>query len=472
MKGGDYQMIPVILLIFTLFLIAIGGICGFHRGILKEGVRIVLWIVLFAGSLFFIPQIINKVPMFVAERFGIAVIDVEQLVGELLKKIQFISEDTYLVIPLSGFIRTLIVPFIAIVFFWASGFVSWIIYFIVALFLRKKTEQKKTSDKAVGLFLGILFALFSGALTIYPVAQISTALNQGKINQSLVEKYPVIETVEEAYEGTVAQRIYKLSFMESVSSFVHDSINNQFIIKKSHNIWEAFPEIVRFVSTGYNTYEMLNSMGEETFSMETELKQLAKSLFDLNFISDEQKIDLINRFKTIAEKSFDNELFSMLFTCLPLQSEEQIIADVSVVGGLFDILVQENMMELLLNGTVTDGFSETKVLMVLDKCYEFSAADELVPQFLNLFSYVILGEGNQLVQTENLAWYSRTKDDIAEVVSFSFWVSEELKKRNTMSAEEKLAVIVRINELEDNSVVNKEILKEYVDCFVEIKENP
>ena len=41
-----------------------------------------------------------------------------------------------------------------------------------------------------------------------------------------------------------------------------------------------------------------------------------------------------------------------------------------------------------------------------------------------------------------------------------------------MSPEEKLAVIEKIKALEDNSVVNKETLKEYVDCFVEIKEIP
>ena len=34
------------------------------------------------------------------------------------------------------------------------------------------------------------------------------------------------------------------------------------------------------------------------------------------------------------------------------------------------------------------------------------------------------------------------------------------------------AVIEKIKALEANIVVNKEILKEYEDCFVEIKENP
>lgn len=465
-------MISVIFLVFTLLLVVIGGVCGFRRGILKQGVRTVLWIVLFAVSLLFIPQIIDKVLLFAADRFGIVAADVDQLVTNLLKKIQFVSEDTYLVVPLAGFIRTLFVPFINIVFFWAAGFVSWIIYLIVALVLRKKTEQQNTGSKAIGLFLGIAFALFSGALTIYPVAQISTALGQEKISQSLMEKYPVIETVEDAYDGSAVQKIYKLSFMESAGSFVHDSTNNRVIIKKAHNIWTAFPELVRFASAGYNTYEMFTSTEEETFSMEDELKQLTKSLFDLSFVSDEQKLDLINRLKSTVVNSFDNELFSMLFTSFPLQSEEQIISDVSVVGGLFDILVQEDMLDLILNGTVTDGFSESKVLMVLDKCYEFSAAEELVPQFINLFSYAILGEGNQIVQTENLEWYSRTKDDIAEVIRFSFWVSEELANRDTMSNEEKLAVIEKIKALESNIVVNKEILKEYEDCFVEIKENP
>lgn len=465
-------MISVILLILTLLLIVVGGICGFRRGILKEGVRAVLWIVLFGCSLFFIPQFTDKVPLLVAERFGIVAVDVEQLVAELLKKVQFISEDTFLFAPLSGFIRTLIVPFIVIVFFWATGLLSWIIYLIISVILRKKLEQPQRIGQIAGLVVGIVFALFSGALTIFPVAQISTSLYQGKISESLMEKYPVIETVEDTYAGTLVQKIYKLSAMETAGAFVHNSINNQMIIKNSHNIWTEFPKLINFGSAAYNAYEAFESFGDGTVSMENELKQLTKSLFELDFISDEEKIGLIKRLRSTAESSFDNEIFNILFSRFPFESKDQIISDVTVVGSLFDILVQEGMLDSLQNGTAVGSFTEAKVLKVLDKCYEFSAAEELVPQFINMFSYAILGDGNQIVQTENITWYSQTKDDIAEVVSFTFWVSEELKKRDTMSSEDKLAVIDKIKALEDNSVVNKEILKEYVDCFVEIKEIP
>jgi len=74
-------MLSVVLLIFTLLLVVIGGVCGFRRGIFKEGVRTVLWIVLFACSLLFVPQIVDKLLLVLAERFKISAVDVEQLVS-------------------------------------------------------------------------------------------------------------------------------------------------------------------------------------------------------------------------------------------------------------------------------------------------------------------------------------------------------------------------------------------------------
>jgi len=451
-------MITILFLFFTFILLVLGAVCGFNRGILKEGIRTGLWVVLFAVSCFFVPQITDKIILFAAGKFGFTATDVEQMLTELLAKMEGIDAENYLLLPLIGFTRTLVAPVVTILCFWATGLISWIIFLIVSIFLRKATENQGLVSQLTGMLLAIVIALFGGAMSIFPVAQISSSLRQGNISQNITEDFPIAETLETAYEGTLVQNVFKYTGMEAVSNFVHTNVNNQVVLEEKHTIWEELPGIVRFGSVGYDTYKAVTAADGTAFIMETQVKELAEALFDLNFIADEQKIEVLKRVKETVDTSVNNEMLSLLLSAVPMENKEQIISDVSVVGGLYDLLKQEGILNMFLNGTGLETLSENKVVLVLNKLYELSAAEQLVPEFINLFSVALLGEGNEIIQTENLEWNSKTKEDISEAVSFVFRISELLTRMDSMTVEEKLQVAEEIKAMENNTVINKNIL--------------
>ena len=172
-------MISTGFLIFTLVLVAIGAFWGFLRGIKKEGIRFGLWIVTFIISCFFIPSIIEPAVLSLAKAMELVSADAQSISeGVLLIENEFLRNNTYLAELVLSLIYSLIIPFVTILFFWISGMISGLIYFFVHIFyLRKKWQKEtKTSFKVYGLVLGIVFALFSGMITIYPVAKISSVI--------------------------------------------------------------------------------------------------------------------------------------------------------------------------------------------------------------------------------------------------------------------------------------------------------
>jgi len=73
---------------------------------------------------------------------------------------------------------------------------------------------------------------------------------------------------------------------------------------------------------------------------------------------------------------------------------------------------------------------------------------------------------NKLIQTENLVLNDKTKQDILEVVSFVYKMQDVYANADTMTMDEKINVLEDIKALEDNSVINQELIKEWMGGFV------
>lgn len=448
-------MISVILLIFTLLLIAIGGFCGFRRGILKEGVRTILWMVLFAGSCLFIPQVADKLPLLVAEKFNLTVVDVEQLVSTFLNKVDLLKRETYLILPLAGFVRSFIIPFVAIGCFWVSGFISWILYLIVSLFLRKKTEPQKVASKLAGLVLGFVMALISGAVTVYPVAAVSGAVQEGDSDQALCEEFEIVNTVSNAYEGSAVKMMYQFTGTEFLGETLHNAVTSMVLAEETHNIWKELPRLINLFSEGWQVYSTVTKSTENTLQENTQ--QLLDAFFSMNFISEDNKVMLLKRMKSMAGSSGDDGMVRTLLNWLEVQNKEQIVNDVATYANVYDILRQEGFLDAILNGTDMPELSEETGSAVVTALYDLSNADTVVPEFINMiYAAVISGSEKQLVRTENLVWNNETKEDISEVVSAICKVSTVTEHADSMSFEEKKMILEAIKNLKNNETVGNE----------------
>ena len=443
-------MISTGFLIFTLILIALGAIGGFRRGIKKEGIRVGIWAILFIISCFLIPSIIEKV----------TVIEIE---------FDIVKNNSYLSELLVQLVQVLIIPIITIVFYWITGIISILIYATISIFyFRKKAKKEIADNKATednteskanqknivfqvsGLVLGVVLALFSGMMTIYPIAQINSAIKEGDVHQTLVKEISEVELLVDAYEGTPVQMIYRFTGTEWVAGKVHSILVNANVDSKEQNIWTDLSNIVRFGTIVWDTYSKISDIENSNVKLGEELQQIVEAYFSLNFIDDENKLLLLNNLKTEIGKDIENELVNKGLNLVEFKSEEQVINDVVIYGGLFDFLKAEGILE-------GSSFIPTQEVLhkLLEKLYGLSNATIVVPEFINwTCGNIFAGEITQLVQPENFVLNEQTKSDISEIFDVICWVSNT--NISDLSLKQKQEALNMIQKLEDNKTLGKE----------------
>ena len=448
-------MISTGFLIFTLVLVAIGAFWGFLRGIKKEGIRFGLWIVTFIISCFFIPSIIEPAVLSLAKAMELVSADAQSISeGVLLIENEFLRNNTYLAELVLSLIYSLIIPFVTILFFWISGMISGLIYFFVHIFyLRKKWQKEtKTSFKVYGLVLGIVFALFSGMITIYPVAKISSVIKTTggeSFKEFLYEEFGEgAEVVFDAYEGTPVQIIYRFTGTEWVAGKLHSTVVRTVVPEKGQNIWEEFENIIQFTETLFEFSDVMEQIENSGFDVNlvSQIKQLVEDYFALNLIDDEKKVELLRNAKDlIVAESEEMKILEFLV----IQDKEQLLKDMEVYISVIDFLIEEGINE--------DSFIVTKELCVtmIDKCYDVSNANIVIPTFINwMGTKVVSEEIKEIVQVENFVVNEQTKEDISEIFDVMYWLSEI--DLDSLSETQMKEVFDTIEKLEDNETVGKQ----------------
>ena len=452
-------MIQAILLIFTLALVGIGAFCGFRRGILKEGIRFGLWAVLFIVSCFFIPSIIESIIVELKYMFTMQVTGAEYIAkgGLAIRTDNDIIRNMYLVETIISFIRSLSVPVVAIILYWVCGIVSALFYFIISIFYFRKKETKEYEKSPVfkisGLLLGVVIALFSGMLTIYPIAEVSNVVKNAQVEKILVKELDVPEDLINCYEGTPVQMIYRFTGMEWLTENVHSVLVKTAVPVKAQNIWIQFPNILQFAKVAWNTYSDISDIETSNIKLELIVKQLLEAYFALDFIEDENKLDLLSDLKTELGKHIDDELINDVLDLVKFQNKEQVIKDLTTCGAVFDVLKVEGILE-------ESSFMLSKELVetLLDKLYQLSNANEVVPKVVNLIGEVsFAGEIKELVQTEDFVANEQTKTDIVEIFDALYWIFDT--DIESLSIEEKKELLENMKKLENNTTLNQENLE-------------
>jgi len=457
-------MISVILLIFTIVLLVIGLIFGFIRGAVKQGVRMALWIVLFGISLLAVLKISDAMLLFVAQKINSDATGMEQLVELYLGKVALLKNETSLIEPLTGLVRSFIVPVVTIALFWVSGLISFIIYLIVPIFLKKVIKEQTLPLKAAGAVLGVVMALFAGAVTVYPVATVADAVKEGDYNLALQEEFDKEALLATAYEGTAVSKIYQFSGTEALGKAVHNTAVSM-TVDSDANIWTELPAIVRLGNEGWTMYEAFTNESDASVSMQEGIPQVLEAFFALNFISDENRLHLLKNMKNTLESSMGDSLASDFLGLLEVQNKEQLVNDMSVLGKVYDILKKEGVTEELLAGNRMPHMKEETVNALVDSLYELSNSDVVMPEVLNLLYASVLNNADIPFELPDIEWTEETKAEISEVVSIVNEISEISENKENLSEEEKEEIRNTLEKLEDNSVISKEFLEELVNSY-------
>ncbi|MGN0505472.1 MAG: hypothetical protein ACI4FZ_02870 [Lachnospiraceae bacterium] len=447
-------------LVFTVILAVLGGFFGFRRGIAKEGVRLALWAVVFTCFCFLLPFAAEQLPVFLAGKFGLSVADTEQLVAELLKKSGILRRDTYLILPAAALLRSVLVPFLTVGFYWISWLLSGLVYLPVVrlCFKENENEKWKAASKAAGLVFGIVFALFGGMLTLYPEARLSTAIKEGDTSEMLSEKSAVVASFNNCYEGTPAQMIYRYTGMEWLAGKVHTALTGTVITEEGQNFWAEVPKAVSFCSGAYGVYSQMKEPQAAETGLRQQMVQTAESYFSFGFLSEENSLLLLRHLTAELENRSEEKIVAKLFGWVEFNSRAQVIGDIGTFGALLELLQNQGILEAVQEQTAVVLDRETGTAMI-EELYLLSNAETVVPEFLNfIYSQLMEGEAEELLRTEQFVLDEQTKENVTEVVDVMCRLSVLLEDTASFTAEQKKEALDTIKELKDNEAVG---LKNY-----------
>ena len=457
-------MISVILLIFTVILLVIGGIFGFLRGALKQGVRVVLWGILFFSSLFAIPWFTDMIFGEIIPKLNLDATTIEQLIELCLEKIEFLKEETVLILPLAELARSLVIPIVVIVLFCATGFISFIVYLITSVFLKHVTEEQKIISKVAGAILGIVVSLLAGSVTFYPLAVVEQAISEGDYDETLQKEFPEVTMLTNSYDDSAASKIYQYTGMEYLGKAVHNAVISG-AVDKNTNIWTELPALVRLGNEGWKMYDAVSETSTDDISMQKQIPSVMEAYFALNFISDENQIHVLNSIKDSLKNTLGESAVSDFIDWLELQNKEQIVKDTEVYGKLYDILKQEGILDAMLTENAMPLLKAETVTTLLDTVYELSNANKVVPEALKLFSASAITNIELPIEITDIEWTEETKEELEEVVSIVYEYSDKLENEDEITEEEKEEIREALKELEDNSVINKDLLEELINSY-------
>ena len=457
-------MISVILLIFTVILIIIGVILGFLRGALKQGVRVVLWGILFFVSLFAIPWFTDLIFGVIIPKLNLEAATIEQVIELCLEKVEFLKEETALILPLSELARSLVIPVVAIVLFWSTGIISFIVYLITSVFLKHIAEEQKIISKVIGAVLGVVVSLLAGSVTVYPLAVVEQAISEGDYDETLQKEFPEVTMITNSYEDSAVSKIYQYTGTEYLGKAVHNAVISG-VVDKNANIWTELPTLVRLGNEGWKLYDAVSETSKDNTSMQKQVPDVMEAYFALNFISDENQIHVLNSIKNSLKNTLGDSAASDFIDWLELQNKEQIVSDTGVYGKLYDILKHEGILDAMLTGSKMPSLGAETVNTVLDTMYELSNANAVVPEALKLFSASIITNMELPIEISDIEWTEETKEELEEVVSIVYEYSDKLENKEDITDEEKEEIREALKELEDNAVINKDLLEELINSY-------
>ncbi len=455
-------MISVILLITTIILLAVGGLLGFYRGILKQGIRTVLWGIVFAGSIFIAKQMSDKIAVYAVD----LTMNLQYMVSDILTQAGLLKEGSYFfVIQFSEVIHTLLIPFIVIALLWISGLISWILYLIVAIFLRNKTENQNLGFKIGGILVGVAVALFTGAVTVYPISQISSAVQEGDYDKTLRDEFAIVNMVANSYEGSAVSMVYQFSGMEALGNKLHHTMINPVLTEEKYVIWKELPDMVRLGTEGWKTYLLVSEKYEGTFTMQEQISRTMEAYFDTNIDSDEILLGFLRNIKIVLAEALENPTASIVADWIKIESKEQVKNDIVVFGRIYDILKNDGILDSVLNGNGLQGISEETATALIDALYMLSNSDVIIPQAINLLYADTMSNNELQFILSDVEWTEETKEELSEVVSLVSKMPDLLERKDSLTTEEKEEVLDSLKALEDNTVINQELLEELVNSF-------
>lgn len=312
--------LKAILIIVTLIIVAVEVLIGLKRGLLQSAFRVILLTIGTVVDVLISARITQLVMNKVASGLGKA--SISELVSDSVG-----SEPVKNVVASSGGViagvaASVAAPFIFALLYIIFKALTWVIYLIVAPFLRKGALGDLMTSKAVwskvgGACLGAFVALYSCALIAMPVTGLLETLkgesvpvesltkrlagDSDKIAGFSVDK--LSDGMDDVWEtmDSAATVLYKVTGAKAVSGAIYNSLSKASPKDAGYDIateYISFPEWIKealeMSGDVFSTMDRFNGEIKLDASLVENLEGLFNKVIDTNLLADEDKVAIVN----------------------------------------------------------------------------------------------------------------------------------------------------------------------------------
>lgn len=450
----------VLVLVFIIVEAGLGALRGTKRELCRIGSLVVIGLILF----FLVPGIGKALVLTVVNVFypiGTTYTEAAmQIAAELGMETAAVVSIVETVLALGV---SLLIPFVFVALFWLLKLISWPIFALVCLIIKKtgkeqSQEKPNATERLVGAAIGAVAGLFLGALTFMPLAQLNQSVTaMGNETVAELAGDEVADAVS-FWSKAPAGGLYRVTQMENLFGLLYNSLSKVEIddkvyrAKDLNELFQIVPEAVSLLA------ELEDADLKGLAAVAGPLKNVAQGVLDVSLFAEEDKLALVQYLaeEGLAEPAEENAVAAAALYGVKEMSYAEFENDVIAAIDLIVVLDKHGLTGVKdLNHLDASVFNKEFIEESADAIYELNLAEQVLPPAIDMVIEGALSElGVKVVPCGEVSDFKNSKQDFIDLLS----VMSELmgiadNAENLTTTSDVKAALGKIAELKDSAFI-------------------
>ncbi len=462
--GSVLSIITLVLaLLFIVIEAGLGALRGTKRELCRIGSLVVIGLLLF----FLVPGMGKALVLAVVNVFYPAGTTFTEVAGQITMELGMDAAavgsivETVLALGIS-----LLVPFVFVTLFWLLKLISWPIFAVVCLIVKKTRKEEpqvtlNTTERLVGAAIGAVAGLFLGALTFMPLAQLNQSVEaMGNDTVADVAGDEVADAIC-FWSKAPAGGIYRVTQLETLFGLLYDSLSKVEIDDKVYRA-KDLDELIALAPDAILLLEELEDANLEGFAAVADpLKNVAQGILDISLFTEEDKLALVQYLAAegFAESADENALAAAALEGIEEMSYAELEHDVIAAIDLIVVLDKHRFTGVKnLDHLDASLFDEEFIEESADAIYKLNIAEQVLPPAIDMVIEGALSElGVEVVPCGNVADFKNSKQDFINVLSvMSALMGIADNAENLTTTSDVKAALSKIAELKNSVFISSD----------------
>lgn len=421
------SVLSIVTLVLALVFIAaeagLGALRGTKRELCRIGSLVVIGLILF----FLVPGIGKALVLTVVNVFypiGTTYTEAAmQIASELGMEAAAVGSIVETVLALGV---SLLVPFVFVALFWVLKLISWPIFALVCLIIKKTRKEQpqevpNATERLVGAAIGAVAGLFLGALTFMPLAQLNQSVTA--MGNETVAELAGDEVADAVgfWSKAPAGGLYRVTQLEPLFGLLYHSLSKVEIddkvyrAKDLNELFKIVPEAVSLLA------ELEDADLKGLAAVADPLKNVVHGVLDINLFAEEDKLALVQYLaeEGLAEPAEENALAAAALYGVKEMSYAEFENDVLAAIDLIVVLDKHGLTGVKdLSHLDASLFNRELIEDSADAIYELNLAEQVLPPAIDMIIEGALSElGVTVVPCGEVSDFKNSKQDFIDLLS-------------------------------------------------------